>query len=81
MTTQLTYTQRIATLSGEDAPETKGRYEIKIGRSVYVMDAYDAPHAERLARRNWRGAGINAVPTNIPTPEAAARWIGKAVTK
>ena len=71
-----TYAQRIATLSGEDAPETKARYRVVIGDDVAIFMAYDAPHAEQLARRQWRAE--HDVASNAEIPEAVARWLPKA---
>lgn len=63
----------------EDAPETKSRYEVSIGGLVMVRHAYDAPDAERQARRVWRIT--ESLAPDAPTPEAVAQWVGKAVTK
>ena len=74
-----TYAQRIATLSGEDIPETKHSYVVALDGCIYRVEAYDAPHAEQLARRQYRAEYL--LGTNSPTPEAVARWLPKAVAK
>lgn len=73
--TEAEYRHRMTEIIGayEDAPATKARYRVDIGGEMAIVNAYDAYHAGRIARRMYRSN--NGLAPDASTPEAEARLV------